>query len=148
MASAALLTSLRTGAAVCAAAVALVLPGTTTTAAARPGAAHRQYDVTEAHAFLVRFYGHHGPTSAERLRDVTPQLRQRAARTTQFDLLLCAQNTPHDITVGRVTAVLPGRGRATVTTRFTGQRQPSTFAAFVNLDSRSPLRLSDITCPQ
>lgn len=146
MASSALLAALRTGAAACAAALVLAVPGGATAAPAHPGPHHRSFSTAAAHRFLAGFYGHRGPDRRQRIRYVSPQLRHRAARVARdYDLLLCAQNTPRDVSVGPVTRTRDGRGRATVTVRFAG-RQHSSFTAYVTLDARRPMRVDGITC--
>jgi len=139
--------ALRAGpAAACAAVLALAAPGTATAAAAHPGPMHRQhFDASSAHRFLVGFYGHRGPNRLHRTRDVTPELRRAAARTRTFDLLLCAQNTPVDIRVGRVVDSSFDRGRAQITTHWAGGRTQF-FTAWVAADRYGTLRLSDVSC--
>ncbi|AEW93255.1 MULTISPECIES: hypothetical protein [Streptomycetaceae] len=138
-------TVLRTCAAV-AAAGALACAAPAATAAPRAGQGSPQYTAAEVHRFLTGFYGQHGPSAYRRIHQVTPELRRRAAGTTGYDLLLCAQNTPRGIGVGEVTtAASAGQGWATVTTRWSGGARRS-FTAYVGLDRRQPLRLSGIDC--
>jgi hypothetical protein len=150
MPASALTTSLRAGAAACAVAAALAIPGGATASPVRPAPARHGYGVEAVHRFLVGFYGQHGPSRSARGHDVAAPLRARAARTTGYDLLLCAQNTPRAIDVGRVTTTPSGTGdaRAVVTTHFAGQRSSSSFAAYVGLDADRPMRLTDVVCPK
>ncbi len=146
MASSVLSAALRAGAtALCAATVALAFPGGAGAAPAYPGPQHRQFSVTEAHRFLTVFYGQHGPSRVQRSRDVTPALRKAAAANHRMDLLLCAQNTPRSISVGQVVAVPNSQGRATVTTTYANRRHTS-FTAYVSLDARRPMQLSNVNC--
>lgn len=146
MASSVLRTSLRACAtALCAATIAFAVPGGATAATGYPGPQHRQFSVNEAHRFLTGFYGQHGPTRVQRTRDVTTTLRRAAAANHRYDLLVCAQSAPRHITVGRVLPAANGQGRAMVTTR-SANRRDSTFTAYVNLDTRRPMRLSGVTC--
>jgi hypothetical protein len=129
-----------------AAAALAVSAGSAPAAAPAPAAPPRQYTAAQVHHFLARFYGHHGPTAWQRRHEVTPDLQRRAARTTGFDLLLCAQNTPRDIHVGKVTtAASAGAGWATVTSSWGGD-STSSFTAYVLLDRSRPLELADVSC--
>ncbi|QMV20903.1 hypothetical protein GQS52_02855 [Streptomyces sp. SCUT-3] len=106
-----------------------------------------QYTAEQVHRFLVDFYGEHGPTPWERAHLVTGELRLKAARTTGYDLLLCARSAPDDIRVGPVTtAASAGVGWATVYTSWDGGRETSSFTAYVFLDTAAPLMLADVDC--
>lgn len=120
--------------------------GVLTAAAAPASAAPAPYSPKQVQDFLVGFYGQHGPSDAARASRVTPELRKKAERTTSYDLLLCAQNLPKSIQVGKVTTdQATRRGRATVTTSWaSGPKQH--FAAYVGLDASKPLRLADVVC--
>ncbi|SDM17503.1 hypothetical protein [Allokutzneria albata] len=109
--------------------------------------AHPQhYTAGQVRTFLVKFYGKHGPSQYDRKHRVTLYLRQRVAETKGYDLLLCAQNTPRDISIGKVTtAQSAGVGWATVTTRWAGSPKQR-FTAYVGLDARKPIKLYDISC--
>ncbi|GAA0474260.1 hypothetical protein ACFQ2B_20925 [Streptomyces stramineus] len=139
--------------AVCAAVLGVAVPAV---AAAPVGAApvgagqHRpaagQYDAKQVHAFLTGFYGQHGPSPAARKNKVTEELKKKAAATKDYDLLLCAQNTPRSIAIGKVTtAQSAGMGWATVTTKW-GGGPDGRFTAYVGLDASKPLKLADIVC--
>lgn len=71
-----------------------------TRSAPTPTALHT---AAEIHRFLSSFYGHHGPGAWAREHQVSDYLKDRAAHTEGYDLLLCAQNTPREITIGKVT---------------------------------------------
>ena len=71
--------------------------------------------------------------------------RKVAAANHRMDLLLCAQNTPRSISVGQVVAVPNSQGRATVTTTYANRRHTS-FTAYVSLDARRPMQLSNVNC--
>lgn len=145
-----------------AAALAAALGLTLTLAASGPAAAQTRtapaagtvrpdpdgrHTATEIHRFLTAFYGHHGPSDHAREHQVSDYLKDRVAHTPDYDLLLCAQNTPRQITVGPVTtAQSAGVGWATVTT-FWGGGTRSSFTAYVGLDSR-PIELQDVDCGQ
>ncbi|MFB9906023.1 hypothetical protein [Allokutzneria oryzae] len=106
----------------------------------------RQYTARQVHTFLVSFYGQHGPSQYDRTHKVTPQLRKKAAETPDYDLLLCAQNTPRNITIGKVTtAQSAGVGWATVTTKWRGGADQR-FTAYVGLDAGTPMKLYDVSC--
>ncbi|UKY50332.1 hypothetical protein [Streptomyces inhibens] len=140
--------------------VLLTLTLTLTLAASGPAAAHPRtapaadtvrsdpngrHTAAEIHRFLTAFYGHHGPSSWAREHRVSDHLKDRAAHTEGYDLLLCAQNTPREITIGKVTtAQSAGVGRATVTTFWDGNARHS-FTAYVGLDSH-PIELQDVDC--
>ncbi|MEC4019775.1 hypothetical protein [Streptomyces sp. H27-D2] len=112
-------------------------------AAAAPGP---RYNAEQVHHFLEGFYGNHGPRVWERKHLVTNALKRKAARTHNYDLLLCAQNTPKDIAIGKVTtAQSAGMGWATVTNSWGGGRKTA-FTAYVGLDSRKQIKLADIDC--
>ncbi|MCP3803532.1 hypothetical protein NLX83_30100 [Allokutzneria sp. A3M-2-11 16] len=111
------------------------------TATAQP----QQYTADQVRSFLVGFYGKHGPSQHDREHRVTPELKKKAAETPDYDLLLCAQNEPRRIGIGRVTtAQSAGVGWATVTTRWSGPSQR--FTAYVGLDASQPMKLYDIEC--
>ncbi|MFG2137270.1 hypothetical protein [Streptomyces sp. NPDC048650] len=104
-----------------------------------------RHDATDIRRFLTTFYGHHGPTAWAREHQVSDYLKDRAAHTEGYDLLLCAQNTPREISVGKVTtAQSAGMGWATITTLWDGGAR-DTFTAYVDLDSR-PIGLQDVDC--
>ncbi|MFI6766757.1 hypothetical protein [Streptomyces sp. NPDC050355] len=112
--------------------------------AVRPDAGGR-HTAAEIHRFLTAFYGHHGPSDDAREHQVSAYLKDRAAHTEGYDLLLCAQNVPREITVGKVTtAQSAGVGWATVTTVWGGGGRDS-FTAYVGLDSH-PIELQDVDC--
>ncbi|MGD3107178.1 hypothetical protein [Streptomyces sp. YGL11-2] len=139
-------------AAACAAALGLTLAASASASASAPSAAATvrsapggRHTAAEIHRFLTAFYGHHGPGPYQRAHQVSDHLRDRAAHTEGYDLLLCAQNTPRAISVGRVvTARSAGVGWATVTTHWDGGRRAA-FTAYVGLDSR-PITLQDVDC--
>ncbi|MCD9194656.1 hypothetical protein [Streptomyces albireticuli] len=115
---------------------------------AAPAAADpkKQYTAEQVRSFLVGFYGQHGPSRYDREHKVTPELRKKAAETKDYDLLLCAQNEPRGISVGKVTtAQSAGVGWSTVTTRWNGSPDGH-FTAYVGLDASKPMKLYDITC--
>ncbi|MET9291239.1 hypothetical protein [Streptomyces sp. NPDC003077] len=120
-------------------------------ATAQPGRSTAQpvhYTARQVHGFLVGFYGHHGPSPYDRVHKVTPELRKKAAQTKDYDLLLCAQNTPRDISVGKVTtAQSAGVGWATITTHWKAGPDRK-FTAYVGLDARKPMKLYDVQCPR
>ncbi|MFJ9413997.1 hypothetical protein ACIRPT_07490 [Streptomyces sp. NPDC101227] len=148
------------GAAVAALGVALPLTLAAVPAGAAPVAAHRssgpaagavrtdpngRHDATDIRRFLTAFYGYHGPSDWAREHQVSDYLRDRAAQTEGYDLLLCAQNTPREISIGKVTtAQSAGVGWATVTTIWDGGDRGS-FTAYVGLDSK-PIELQDVDC--
>ncbi|MFJ9851627.1 hypothetical protein [Streptomyces sp. NPDC101150] len=148
------------GAAVAALGVALPLTFAAVPAGAAPVAAHRssgaaagavltdpngRHDATDIRRFLTAFYGHHGPTDWAREHQVSDYLKDRAAQTEGYDLLLCAQNTPREISIGKVTtAQSAGVGWATVTTIWDDGDRGS-FTAYVGLDSK-PIELQDVDC--
>ncbi|GAA2473733.1 hypothetical protein GCM10010406_07060 [Streptomyces thermolineatus] len=106
-----------------------------------------QYTAEQVHRFLVDFYGEHGPTPWERAHLVTGELRLKAARTTGYDLLLCARSAPDGIRIGPVTtAASAGVGWATVYTSWDGGRETSSFTAYVFLDTAAPPMLADVDC--
>ncbi|MFJ6749889.1 hypothetical protein ACIQNI_17105 [Streptomyces sp. NPDC091266] len=106
-----------------------------------------RHTATEIRRFLTGFYGHHGPTNWARAHQVSDYLKDRAEHTEGYDLLLCAQNTPREISIGKVTtAQSAGVGWATVTTIWDGKAR-GTFTAYVDLDS-DPIELQDVNCPQ
>jgi hypothetical protein len=159
-------------AALCAGAVAL---GATGAAHAYPGPSHRQYTADQAHRFLTAFYHQHGPTVAQRASQTTPQLRTAIAAQKAYDLLVCARQVPANILVGPVSPATNGRAKATITTVFAnrqaarhtgkgaaghttrpgghwggtaGGTHPTSarFTAYVSLDARSPMRVTEIKC--
>ncbi|MFE6134279.1 hypothetical protein ACFQ6Q_39405, partial [Streptomyces sp. NPDC056437] len=78
-----------------------------------------RYTAKEIHTFLDRFYGEHGPSAADRRNRVSDLLKEKAAANPGFDVLLCAQNTPRSIDIGKVTTAQSARvGWATVTTHW------------------------------
>ncbi|MFI0260003.1 hypothetical protein ACH4OW_13345 [Streptomyces sp. NPDC017056] len=153
----------RTSAIATAAAVALGLTLTATAAAAPVtaalGASARQqsgppvrtdpnnrYTAEEIRRFLTSFYGKHGPSAWQREHQVSAELKKKAAETPDYDLLLCAQNTPRDISVGKVTTAQSARvGWATITTHWSGNRTER-FTAYVDLDATRPIELLDVAC--
>ncbi|MFI9046582.1 hypothetical protein [Streptomyces sp. NPDC053427] len=131
------------------------VPATAAPAAARQSAGpaagavrtdpNGRHDATDIRRFLTAFYGHHGPTGWAREHQVSDYLKDRAAHTEGYDLLLCAQNAPREISVGKVTtAQSAGVGWATVTTFWDGGARES-FTAYVGLDSQ-PIELQDVDC--
>jgi hypothetical protein len=101
----------------------------------------------QIHRFLTRFYGEHGPSDAEREHDVSDHLKQKQAENPDYDVILCAQNTPQNIEVGPVTvAQSAGFGWSTVTA-YWADGTTSTFTAYVDLDSH-PIELHDVVCAQ
>ncbi|WP_328732497.1 hypothetical protein OHT20_25495 [Streptomyces caniferus] len=153
-------TSRRTAAAAAAGAAALGLTLTLAASGPASAAAHPQsapaaagvrsdpngrHTAAEIHRFLTSFYGQHGPDAGAREHQVSDHLKDRAAHTEGYDLLLCAQNTLRRITVGKVTtAQSAGVGWATVTT-FWGGGTRGSFTAYVGLESR-PIVLQDVDC--
>ncbi|MBC3985637.1 hypothetical protein H8N01_24435 [Streptomyces sp. AC536] len=111
------------------------------------GTTGRQYDAKEVHHFLKGFYGNHGPSAWEREHLVTEELKEKAAQTPEYDLLLCAQNTPEAIDIGPVTtAQSAGVGWAPVTTHWGKGQDTQVFTAYVGLDASKPMKLMDISC--
>ncbi|MFI2235428.1 hypothetical protein [Streptomyces chrestomyceticus] len=105
-----------------------------------------RYTAEEIRRFLVSFYGKHGPSAWAREHQVSAELKKKAAETPDYDLLLCAQNTPRDISVGKVTTAQSARvGWATITTYWSGNRKEN-FTAYVDLDAKRPLALLDVAC--
>ncbi|KOT92388.1 MULTISPECIES: hypothetical protein [Streptomyces] len=154
----------RTTATVVATATAVALGLTLTAASAVPAAAATQstsiqpsradlrtdpngrYTAEEIRRFLVSFYGKHGPSAWQREHQVSAELKKKAAETPDYDLLLCAQNTPRNITVGKVTTAQSARvGWATITTYWSGNRKQH-FTAYVDLDATRPIELLDVSC--
>ncbi|QFR97515.1 hypothetical protein GBW32_04090 [Streptomyces tsukubensis] len=124
---------------------ALGLLAATPAAAQAPGAAP-QYTEAQVRAFLVGFYGDHGPSEKDRIYKVTEELKKKASETEEYDLLLCAQNTPDTVRIGKVTTeASAATGWAQVTPVFSGGTQ-SHLTAYVGLDASKPMKLSDITC--
>ncbi len=111
------------------------------------GSTGRQYDAKEVRHFLKGFYGNHGPSAWEREHLVTEELKEKAAQTPDYDLLLCAQNTPKAIDIGPVTtAQSAGVGWAPVTTHWGKGQDTQVFTAYVGLDASKPMKLMDISC--
>ncbi|WEV27711.1 hypothetical protein OYE22_22905 [Streptomyces sp. 71268] len=111
------------------------------------GATARQYDAKEVRHFLKGFYGNHGPSAWEREHLVTEELKEKAAQTPDYDLLLCAQNIPKAIDIGPVTtAQSAGVGWAPVTTHWGKGQDTQVFTAYVGLDASKPMKLMDISC--
>ncbi|WP_030669661.1 hypothetical protein [Streptomyces rimosus] len=154
----------RTTATVVATATAVALGLTLTAASAVPAAAATQstsiqtsradlrtdpngrYTADEIRRFLVSFYGKHGPNAWQREHQVSAELKKKAAETPDYDLLLCAQNTPRNVSVGKVTTAQSARvGWATVTTYWSGNRKQN-FTAYVDLDATRPIELLDVSC--
>lgn len=105
-----------------------------------------RYTAEEIRRFLVSFYGKHGPSAWKREHQVSAELKKKAAETPDYDLLLCAQNTPRNISVGKVTTAQSARvGWATVTTYWSGNREEH-FTAYVDLDATRPIALLDVAC--
>ncbi|MER7732890.1 hypothetical protein ABTX80_18590 [Streptomyces erythrochromogenes] len=114
-------------------------------AAAVSAAAPQGHTADQIGRFLARFYGEHGPSAHDRRHHVSQVLQERQQTHTESDVLLCAQNAPHDIGIGPVTvAEAAGVGWATVTTHW-GTDKTDTFTAYVRLDSR-PIRVDDVIC--
>lgn len=124
--------------------------GPASAAADRPSSVDpggKQYDAKQVRHFLKSFYGHHGPSAWEREHLVTEELKEKAAQTPDYDLLLCAQNTPEDIEIGPVTtAASAGVGWAPVTTHWGEGQDTQVFTAYVGLDASKPMKLTDISC--
>ncbi|MFF5715834.1 hypothetical protein [Streptomyces buecherae] len=111
------------------------------------GSTGRQYDAKEVRHFLKGFYGTHGPSAWEREHLVTEELKEKAAQTPDYDLLLCAQNVPKAIDIGPVTtAQSAGVGWAPVTTHWGKGQDTRVFTAYVGLDASKPMKLMDISC--
>ncbi|MBT2407147.1 MULTISPECIES: hypothetical protein [unclassified Streptomyces] len=131
--------------------LALPAPPPARAAAAAPAATHH-HTSDEIARFLADFYGDHGPTRHDREHRTSQQLKDKQ-QNADFDVLLCAQNTPQDIGIGTVTvAQSAGVGWATVTTHWDAdsaeprtEARTNTFTAYVRLDSR-PIRLDDVIC--
>ncbi|MFC6061775.1 hypothetical protein [Streptomyces ochraceiscleroticus] len=132
---------------------AALLGGGLTLAASAPAApaaseekAPARYNAEQVHHFLQGFYGNHGPRQWERVHMVGDELKKRAEKNKKYDVLLCAQNNPRDIAIGRVTtAQSAGVGWATVTTKW--NRGPDQhFTAYVGLDASKPIKLIEIDC--
>ena len=107
-----------------------------------------RYTAKEIRTFLDRFYGEHGPSAADRRNRVSDLLKEKAAANPGFDVLLCAQNTPRSIDIGKVTTAQSARvGWATVTTHW-GENGEVTaeLRALVDLDGTKPLKLLDVEC--
>ncbi|MCX5379982.1 hypothetical protein [Streptomyces sp. NBC_00091] len=107
---------------------------------------HRhQHTADEISRFLTAFYGDHGPSARDRSQRISPQLKEKQAYHPYADVVLCAQGTPQDITVGPATVAKgAGVGWATVTTSW-ASGATDTFTAYVRLDSR-PIALDDVIC--
>ncbi|MFJ7261200.1 hypothetical protein ACIQV2_13610 [Streptomyces globosus] len=134
------------GAALCALLVLPVAAPASASASADPGpAAAAGHSPTAIGAFLIDFYGEHGPSERDRELRVSQHLKDRQAHSADLDVLLCARSAPRDIGIGPAT-VAPGAGIgwATVTTYWAGGGT-DTFTAYVRLDSW-PIRLDDVVC--
>lgn len=110
--------------------------------------ANDRYTAKEIRTFLDRFYGDHGPSASDRKNRVSDLLKKKAAANPGFDVLLCAQNEPRSIDIGRVTTAQSARvGWAPVTTHW-GENGEVTavFTAYVDLDGKKPLKLLDVDC--
>lgn len=125
---------------------ALLGGGLTLAASASPEKAPARYNAEQVHHFLQGFYGNHGPRQWERENMVGDALKKRAEKNKKYDVLLCAQNNPRDISIGWVTtAQSAGVGWATVTTKWAhGPNQY--FTAYVDLDAKKPIKLTQIDC--
>ncbi|GAA2943965.1 hypothetical protein [Streptomyces enissocaesilis] len=120
-------------------------PAVRTTPTAEP-APDKRWTAAEIHRFLAGFYGKHGPSPWEREHQVAPGLKERAAGIPDYDLLLCAQNEPRNISIGKVTTAQSARvGWATVTTHW-GANDKQRFTAYVDLDAEKPIKLLDVAC--
>ncbi|MFH8405062.1 hypothetical protein ACH4FX_09835 [Streptomyces sp. NPDC018019] len=105
-----------------------------------------RYTAEEIRRFLASFYGKHGPNAWQREHQVSAELKKKAAETPDYDLLLCAQNSPRNISVGKVTTAQSARvGWATITTYWSGNRKEH-FTAYVDLDATRPIELLDVSC--
>ncbi len=115
-----------------------------TTAADQSG----RYTAHEIRTFLKVFYGEHGPGRFARMYGVSDALKEKAAQQPDYDVLLCAQNTPQAIDIGPVTtAQSAGVGWATVTTHWAaGATYTGVFTAYVDLDASRPIQLLDVVC--
>ncbi|MGW2602370.1 hypothetical protein [Streptomyces klenkii] len=136
----------------CALALALSAAGVTgpaPAAAAAPVSASapqpKQYTAAQVYGFLVRFYGQHGPSAYDRMHKVDADLRKRAAAAKGSDVLLCAQNVPRSISVGKVTAERSGMAWAPVTTHWKAGPDKH-LTAYVGLKGSLPMKLYDVTC--
>ncbi|MBW1598562.1 hypothetical protein [Streptomyces sp. JJ38] len=106
-----------------------------------------QYEAEQVHHFLEGFYGNHGPRPWERENLVAEDLKRRAGEIKEYDLLLCSQNVPKDITVGEVTtAQSAGVGWASIWLSWGAGHEVSVFTAYVDLDADKPLKLLDVAC--
>jgi hypothetical protein len=133
----------------CAAALGLglVLAAGSSASAADRTDPNGRYTAEEIHHFLEGFYGNHGPRPWEREHLVSDGLKERVAQTSDYDLLLCAQNEPRHIEVGDVTTAQSARvGWATITTSWGKKAQTASFTAYVDLDGTQPLKLLDVYC--
>ncbi|MFD6967309.1 hypothetical protein [Streptomyces sp. NPDC059979] len=114
-------------------------------ALAAPPATAEGHTADQIGRFLAGFYGDHGPSVHDRQHRVSQVLKDRQQENEEADVLLCAQNKPHDIGIGPVTvAQSAGVGWATVTTHWAAG-DTDTFTAYVRLDTR-PIRVDDVIC--
>ncbi|MCJ1676748.1 hypothetical protein MTF65_05175 [Streptomyces sp. APSN-46.1] len=144
-------------------ALALPAPAAGPALAAGPSAAPAPtpplHSAGQISGFLAAFYGQHGPSDHYREYRISQALKDKQ-QLTDFDVLLCSQNTPQSIGIGPVTvAQSAGVGWATVTTHWDGDAEADTgaeadagteadtdtFTAYVRLDSR-PIKLDDVIC--
>ncbi|MCX4524321.1 hypothetical protein OG982_01220 [Streptomyces sp. NBC_01551] len=119
-------------------------PSAAATTVTAPAPPHTASQIT---SFLADFYGHHGPTETFRESRISQALRDKQQHS-EFDVLLCSQNTPEKIEIGPATvAPAAGIGWATVTTHWGSgpEARTDTFTAYVRLDSR-PITLDDVIC--
>ncbi|MEU6119471.1 hypothetical protein ABZ840_33665 [Streptomyces sp. NPDC047117] len=124
----------------------LTLAASAPAASPAPKKAPARYGAEQIHHFLEGFYGNHGPRRWERRHMVGDALKKRVEQNKKYDVLLCAQNAPRDITIGRVTtAQSAGVGWATVTTSWPRGRDQH-FTAYVGLDATKPIKLTQIDC--
>ncbi|MFF7019555.1 hypothetical protein ACFY97_00835 [Streptomyces klenkii] len=130
-----------TGPAPAAAAAPVSAPASASASAPQP----KQYTAAQVYGFLVKFYGQHGPSAYDRMHKVDADLRKRAAAAKGSDVLLCAQNVPRSISVGRVTAERSGMAWAPVTTHWKAGLDKR-FTAYVGLKGSLPMKLYDVTC--
>ncbi|MGI5468832.1 hypothetical protein [Streptomyces sp. CA-132043] len=124
----------------------LTLAASAPAASPAPKKAPARYGAEQIHHFLEGFYGNHGPRRWERRHMVGDALKKRVEQNKKYDVLLCAQNAPRDIAIGRVTtAQSAGVGWATVTTKWNRGRDQH-FTAYVGLDATKPIKLTQIDC--
>ncbi|WP_151475703.1 hypothetical protein [Streptomyces albicerus] len=137
----------------CATVLGLGLTATAPASAAPASAAsavdpNDRYTAEEIHTFLEDFYGEHGPVDFARKYGISEHLKEKAAASEGFDVLLCAQNEPRYIDIGPVsTAQSAGVGYATVTAHWSENGEvTTTFTAYVGLDATRPIQLQDTDC--